>query len=75
VEGFIQTLIELAGTLIWPLEDFLCFAHVHGFFPLFVHASQLCLLIPFKSFVISAIIRVPMGVFLRELSLSVCLDI
>jgi hypothetical protein len=40
MEGLTQTLIELAGTLIWPLEDLPCFAYVHGLFPSLLHAPS-----------------------------------
>jgi hypothetical protein len=39
VEGHLQMLIKLAGTLIWSLEDFWCFVHAHGLFLSFLHAS------------------------------------
>jgi hypothetical protein len=58
-------LIKLAGALIC------CLTHVHGLFL----PSFICLLIPLKPLVISVIIRVPMGVLLGELALSIGLGI
>jgi hypothetical protein len=76
MEGLTQMLIELAGSLIWPLEDFSCFAHgVHGRFLSFLHASQQCFVILLKSQLILVIIGVPTGVFFGKMGLSLCLGI
>jgi hypothetical protein len=36
-EGFTQTLIKLAGTLIGPSEDLWCFARAYNLFPSFLY--------------------------------------